>query len=107
MIMTHHSGSNTESSKHQPPSRSEEGEQKLSTEETIKRSTRCDGSGHSVLQNLGQTQSGGDDGNGVGCEEFNCSNTLVRRDTKYTGEQSRFRIEYYVSQTIVKNKNWK
>ena len=70
MIMTHHSETNTESSWHQPHRGSYEGDHKLPTEETIKRATRSDGSGHSVLQYFGQTQSGGDDGDGVGCEEF-------------------------------------
>ena len=64
MMMTHYSESNTESSGHQHQTRSEEGEHKLPSEETIQRSTRCDGSGHYVVQNLGQTQSVGDDGDG-------------------------------------------
>ena len=83
MTMTHHSVTNTESSCHQPHTRSQEGEHKLPTEETVKRSTRCDGSRHSILETLGQTQSGGDDGGDVGCEEFNSSNILARRETKY------------------------
>ena len=86
MILTYRSDTNTDSSGHQHSRRSQEGENKLPTEETIQRTTRCDGSGHSVLQNLGQTQSGGDDGDGVGCEEFSCSVYPVRRETKYPGE---------------------
>ena len=78
MTMTHHSETNTESSGHQHPGRSQECEHKLPSEETVKRSTRCDGSRHSVLENLGQTQSGGDDRDGVGCEEFNIGNILTR-----------------------------
>ena len=72
--MTHHSETNTGSSDPQPHTRSQEGEHKLATEETVKRSTRCDGSRHSILETLGQTQSGGDDGDEVGCEEFIFSN---------------------------------
>ena len=79
--MTHRT--NTESSGHQEPGRSQEGEHKLPTEKTVKKSTRCDGSRHSVLETLGQTQSGGDDGGDVGCEEFSKSNILARRETKY------------------------
>ena len=66
LIMTHHSESNTDSSGHQDHSRSQKGEEKLPTEETVKRSTRCDGSRHSILETLGQTQSGGEDGYRVG-----------------------------------------
>ena len=86
--MTHHSDSNTPSSGPQHPGRSQEGEQKLATEETVKRSTRCDGSRHSILETLGQTQSGGEDGDEVGCGEFRFSNLKARRDTKYPGEQT-------------------
>ena len=82
MALTHQSETNTvcntESSGNQPHTRSQEGEQKLPSEETVKRSTRCDGSRHSILETLGQTQSGGDDGDGVGCEEFSKSNTSAR-----------------------------
>ena len=100
--MTHpfHSQTNTNSSGHQHPRRSQEGEEKLPTEETIKRSTRCDGSRHSILETLGQTQGGGDDGDDVGCEEFNSSSNSARRDTKYP-ETVGVRIEYYFGKTII------
>ena len=78
MIMTHRSETNTESSCQQHQTRSQECEHKLPSEETVKRSTRCDGSRHSVLETLSQTQSGGDDGDDVGCEEFNRGNNLAR-----------------------------
>ena len=100
MTMTHHSETNTESSGHQHPGRSQECEHKLPSEETVKRSTRCDGSRHSVLETLGQTQSGGYDGGDVGCEEFSKSNTSARGETKYPGEETGgVRIVYYVEQT--------
>ena len=98
--MTHRSVTNTESSEHQHPTRSHEGEHKLPTEETVKRSTRCDGSRHSILENLGHTQSGGDDGGDVGCEELSSSNPLARRYTKYL-ETVRVSIVYYVVQTSI------
>ena len=90
--MTHRT--NTESSGHQEPGRSQEGEHKLPTEKTVKKSTRCDGSRHSVLETLGQTQSGGDDGDGVGCGEFNDSKNLATRKNGVG-----LRIEYYTAQT--------
>ena len=110
MTMTHHSITNTDSSDHQNSGRSQEGELQLPTEETVKRSTRCDGSRHSILENLGQTQSGGDDGDDVGCEEFSKSNFL--RETKYPGEQTLgVRIYYDLGQTtsisVMKNCNKK
>ena len=102
MTMTHHCETNNKCSGRQPHTRSQEGEHKLPTEETVKRSTRCDGSRHSILETLGQTQSGGDDGDGVGCEEFSFSNISARRETKYPGEQTGgVRIEYYVEQTAI------
>ena len=98
--MTYGSESNTESFDPQRPSRSQESHQEPPSQESVKSSTRCDGSRHSVLETLGQTQSGGDDGDGVGCVEFNRSNIFTWGDTKYPGEQTGgVRIEYYVEQT--------
>ena len=81
--MTYGSESNTESFDPQRPSRSQESHQELPSEESVKRSTRCDGSRHSVLETLGQTQSGGEDGDDVGYEEFSFCNILAGRETKY------------------------
>ena len=86
--MTYRRESNTESFGHHRPSRSQESGHKIQSEESVQRSTRCDGSRHSVLETLGQTQSGGDDGDGVGCVEFSCSNTKAWGETKYPGEQT-------------------
>ena len=61
----------TTSSGPQTESRSEESEKMTTGEKTIQTSSRTDRSGHSVLQTLGQAQGGGDDGGGVGCEEYN------------------------------------
>ena len=44
-----------------------------SGEETIQTASSTDGSGHAVLQALGQAQGGGDDGEGEGEEEFSYS----------------------------------
>ena len=63
----------TSSSGPQTESRSEESEKMTTGEKTIQTSSRTDRSGHSVLQTLGQAQGGGDDGGGVGCEEFSSS----------------------------------
>ena len=63
----------TSSSGPQTESRSEESEKMTTGEKTIQTSSRTDRSGHSVLQTLGQAQGGGDDGGGVGCEEFSLS----------------------------------
>ena len=57
----------------QTESRSEDSEKMTTGEKTIQTSSRTDRSGHSVLQTLGQAQGGGDDGGGVGCEEFSLS----------------------------------
>ena len=98
--LTHHSETNTESSDHQQPGRSQEGECKLPTEKSVKKSTRCDGSRHSVLETLGQTQSGGEDGDGVGCEKFSLSNSSAGSETKYLGEEAGVLVEENVVDTI-------
>ena len=72
--MTYGSESNTESFDPQRPSRSQESHQEPPSQESVKSSTRCDGSRHSVLENLGQAQSGGDDRDDELCEEFSSSN---------------------------------
>ena len=76
----------TSSSGPQTESRSEESEKMTTGEKTIQTSSRTDRSGHSVLQTLGQAQGGGDDGGGVGCEEF--SSSVI---------YGRFLIEYNVA----------
>ena len=63
----------TTSSGPQTESRSKDSEKMTTGEKTIQTSSRTDRSGHSVLQTLGQAQGGGDDGGGVGCEEFSSS----------------------------------
>ena len=63
----------TTSSGPKTESRSEQSEKMTTGEKTIQTSSRTDRSGHSVLQTLGQAQGGGDDGGGVGCEEFSSS----------------------------------
>ena len=89
--------SNADSSRYQHQGRSQKGEQELSRQESVKSSTRSDGSGHSVLETLDQTQGGGDDGDDEGCEEFSKCNISTRREEKYPGEQTvGVRIEYYV-----------
>ena len=62
----------------QTESRSEESEKMTTGEKTIQTSSRTDRSGHSVLQTLGQAQGGGDDGGGVGYEEFSYSTEIGR-----------------------------
>ena len=71
IVKIHHS--EAESSSDQRESRSEDSEKMTTGEKTIQTSSRTDRSGHSVLQTLGQAQGGGDDGGGVGCEEYNSS----------------------------------
>ena len=102
--MTYGSESNTESFDPQRPSRSQESHQEPPSQESVKSSTRCDGSRHSVLETLGQTQSGGDDGGEVGYVEFKSfwSINQARREIKYRGEQTwGVRVEYYVVQTTI------
>ena len=60
---------NTETSHHQTTSRSYEGQDKPSTEESIHRTSRSYRSGHSILQTLGKTQAGGENGEDEGQEE--------------------------------------
>ena len=86
--ITYHSETDTRCSGRQPHSRGEKGQYKFLCEMPVQSSTRSDGSGHSVLETLGQTQSGGDDGNDVGCEEFRMSNKLPGREAEYLGEQT-------------------
>ena len=92
--------SNADPSRYQHQGRSQKGEQELSRQESVKSSTRSDGSGHSVLETLGQTQRCGDDGDDVGCEEFNISNPTARREAKYSCETGGVGIKYYVVQTV-------
>ena len=63
----------TTSSGPQTESRSENSEKMTTGEKTIQTSSRTDRSGHSVLQTLGKAKGGGDDGGGVGYEEFSFS----------------------------------
>ena len=58
---------------HKTKTGSEDSEKMTTGEKTIQTSSRTDRSGHSVLQTLGQAQGGGDDGGGVGYEEFSLS----------------------------------
>ena len=60
---------NKETSHHQTTSRSYEGQDKPSTEESIHRTSRSYRSGHSILQTLGKTQAGGETGEDEGQEE--------------------------------------
>ena len=60
---------NKVASHHQTTSRSYEGQDKPSTEESIHRTSRSYRSGHSILQTLGKTQAGGDKGEDEGQEE--------------------------------------
>ena len=97
--------SNADPSRYQHQGRSQKGEQELSRQESVKSSTRSDGSGHSVLETLGQTQRCGDDGDDVGCEEFSMSNKLPGREAEYLGEQTGgARIEYYVAKINITSK---
>ena len=97
--------SNADPSRYQHQGRSQKGEQELSRQESVKSSTRSDGSGHSVLETLGQTQSGGDDGDDVGCEEFSMSNKLPGREAEYLGEQTGGAgIEYNVAKINITSK---
>ena len=73
----------TTSSGPQTESRSKESEKMTTGEKTIQTSSRTDRSGHSVLQTLGQAQGGGDDGGGVGCEEFSLSIKYGRVHIEY------------------------
>ena len=82
----YHTDTNTSSSDHKNSGTSTDCKQKLPSQETVQRSTRSDGSGHSVLETLGQTQRCGDDGDDVGWEEFNCRGVI---------------FEYYVGQTKI------
>ena len=90
--------SNADPSRYQHQGRSQKGEQELSRQESVKSSTRSDGSGHSVLETLGQTQRCGDDGDGVGCKEFSKSTT---KGSKQTGGA---RIEYNVAKINITSK---
>ena len=67
--MTDLGESDTESFGHQEQTRGQEGEHRLCSEKTVQGSTRSDGSGHSVPETVGQTQSGGDGGDEVGCHD--------------------------------------
>ena len=98
--ITYHSETDTRCSGRQPHSRSEKGQYKFLCEMSVQSSTRSDGSGHLVLETLGQTQRCGDDGDDVGCEEFNISNPTTRREAKYSCKTGGVRIEYYVVQTV-------
>ena len=60
---------NIETFQHQTTSRSYEGQDKPSTEESIHRTSRSYRSGHSILQTLGKTQAGGEIGEAEGEEE--------------------------------------
>ena len=96
------SNTNQESSGHQHQNTSQKGEDKLFSKKSVKRSISWDGTRFSILETLGQTQNGGDDGGDVGCVEFSCSNISARRETKHHGEQTGgVRIEYYVAQTSI------
>ena len=102
------SNTNQESSGHQHHNRSQEGEHKLFTKKSVKRSIRWDGTGVSILETLGQTQSAGEHGDGVGCQEFNgpVESSPPGIETKYPVEQTGgVRIEYYVEQTFLLNYN--
>ena len=79
----YHTDTNTSASDHQYSGTSRDCKQKLPSQETVQSSTRSDGSGHSVLETLGQAQSCRDDGNGVGYYEFSKSSKAVGFMSEY------------------------